>query len=110
MERGFTEEDWQLFRKRIPEWQECYMDKLIREYIQLLSEDCAPSERFWNLEKRIKADRNRAGVRLEMKRSALIDNIVALINEGTIDFEDLDGFSDELKATVRLILGKVDIR
>lgn len=106
MERGFTEGDWQLLRKRIPEWQESCMAKLNREYIQLLSEDRSPSEKFWDLEKCIKADKSRAGVRLEMKRSTLIDNIVALINEGTIDLEDLEGFSDELKDTVSFILEK----
>lgn len=105
-DRGFTEEDWQLLRKRIPEWQESCIDKLNREYIQLLSEDRSPAEKFWDLEKRIKADKNRVGVRLEMKRSALIDNIVALINEGTIDLEDLDEFSDELKDIVSFFLEK----
>ncbi len=61
-DRGFTEADWQLFRKRVLDWQEAYMDRLGREYIQLLSGDCAPSEKFWNLERRIKEDKKRAGV------------------------------------------------
>ena len=28
---GFTEADWKLFRKRLPIWQERYMEKLIEE-------------------------------------------------------------------------------
>ena len=31
-ELGCTEADWKLFRKRLPEWQERYMEKLIEEY------------------------------------------------------------------------------
>ena len=31
-ELGFTEADWKLFRKRLPDWQERYMEGLIEEY------------------------------------------------------------------------------
>jgi len=100
-DRGFTERDWKLFRNKIADWQEAYMDRLGKEYIVLLSEDANPSEKFWRLEKRIKEDRKKAGVRVEMSRSNLIYNIISLINEGAICFEDLEEFSDELKETVR---------
>ena len=30
----FTEADWKLFRKKLPEWQENYMGELIKEYAQ----------------------------------------------------------------------------
>lgn len=77
------------------------MDKLNKEYIDLLSEDANPSEKFWKLDKRIKEDRKRAGVRLEMSKSNLIYNIISLINDDAISLEDLEEFSDELKGTVR---------
>lgn len=99
----FTEKDWQLFKKKIPEWQESYMDRLNREYIHLLSEDVPASEKFWTLEKRIKTDKHKAGVRLELTRSAFIGNVVQLINEGVIDMKELDGFSDEFRDTVSLL-------
>ena len=35
-----------------------------------------------------------------MSRSKLIFNIISLINEGAINFEDLEEFSDELKETI----------
>lgn len=76
------------------------MDKLNKEYIELLSEDANPSEKFWQLNKRIKEDRKKAGVQLEMSRSKLIYNIISLINDGAISFEDLEEFSDELKETI----------
>lgn len=103
-ERGFTEKDWKLFRDKVPGWQEACMDRLNKEYVKLLSEDTSPSEKFWQLEKRIKEDRKRIGVQLEMSRSNLIFNTISLINEGAISIEDLCEFSDELQETVKHIL------
>lgn len=45
-EQRFTEKDWKLFRSKIADWQESYMDKLNREYIAILSEDANPSDKF----------------------------------------------------------------
>ncbi len=59
--------------------------------------------------KGIKEDKNKAGVRLEMRRSALIDNIVGIIREGALTMGDLDGFSEELKDTVRFFLGNGNV-
>ena len=103
-ERGFTEKDWKLFRGKIADWQESYMDRLNKEYIELLSENENPSDKFWRLEERIKKDKKKTGVRAEMRRSNLIYNIISLINEGAIRFEDLEEFSDQLKGTVRFIV------
>ena len=46
-----TESDWKLFRKKLPGWQEAYMDKLNQEYIQLLTGTGDASDKFWELEK-----------------------------------------------------------
>ncbi|MEK0397897.1 multidrug transporter [Tetragenococcus halophilus] len=100
----FTEKDWKLFRKKIAGWQEAYMDKLNRSYIDLLSEDKEASEKFWNLSKKITEDKKRVGVQLEMSRSKLIMNIVSLIMDEVISFEDLEEFSDELQETIKQIL------
>ena len=80
------------------------MDRLNKEYIDLLSEDVDSSEKFWGLDKRIREDRKKAGVQLEMSRSKLIYNIISLINDGAISFEDLEEFSDELKENVRFLI------
>lgn len=79
------------------------MDRLNKEYIDLLSEDANPSEKFWRLDKRIKEDRKKTGVQLEMSRLNLIYSIISLINDGAISFEDLEEFSDELKEKVRFL-------
>lgn len=103
-EKRFTKKDWTLFRNKIAGWQENYMDRLNKEYIELLSEDIVPSEKFWALDKRMKEDKRKKGVWIEMSRSDLIYNIVDLINEDAISLDDLEEFSDELKKTVRFII------
>ena len=52
------EKDWKL----LPKWQETYMERLTKEYIELLSSDRQPSDRFWTLDKRIKDDKKYTGV------------------------------------------------
>ena len=96
-EYGFTKKDWILFREKLAEWQEAYMDKLNKEYIDLLNSEGKPSEKFWALEERIRNDKMDKGVRLRMSRSECIYNIASLLNEGAITMKDLEEFSDELK-------------
>ena len=103
-DRGFTEADWKLFRKKIADWQEAYMEKLIGEYVELLSTGGDASERFWQLERRIRKDKRDAGVSVEMRRSRMVGNIEQLLAEGAITPEDLEGFSDTLKAEIARFL------
>ena len=48
-----AENDWKLFRERLPRWQESYMEKLIGEYMEMLGGEGLASEKFWALEKRV---------------------------------------------------------
>ncbi len=58
-----SKKDWKLFREKFVRWQENYMERLTKEYIALLSSnDKEASEKFWELEKRIKKDRKHPGV------------------------------------------------
>ena len=98
---GFTEKDWKLFKSKIANWQERYIDRLNNEYIDLLNEDANPAEKFWHLDKRIKEDKRKISVQLEMSRSTLVYNMISLLNEGAINEADLEEFSDELKKTVK---------
>ena len=54
-----SKNDWKLFRTRIGDWQEAYMGRLTKEYIDLLSGDENASDKFWELEERIKKDQIR---------------------------------------------------
>lgn len=105
MSNNFTEKDWKLFRSKIPQWQENYMSKFISEYSELLNSNEKSSEKFWELEKRIRKDKKHPGVIIEMRRSVLISALVALLQDGIIDCSNLDEFSDELKKTVDHFIG-----
>ena len=96
--------DWKLFRARIGEWQESHMERLVKEYINLLSGDENASDKFWKLEERIKKDKKHPGVMLELSKGNMIFDIVALINSGVITTADLEGFSDELRKSVDFLL------
>lgn len=92
------EKDWKLFREKLPEWQEAYMERLIKEYAELLNGEEAASEKFWALEKRIRADRQSLGVRVdEVTRSKLQNILTGLIIENVISEDDLQDFSEELR-------------
>ena len=93
----FSEKDWKLFRKKIPGWQEAYMEKLNREYIELLTEEGNAADKFWKLEKRIREDKKDCGVQCEMSRSNQFSIMLSLLRGGAITFDDLEDFSDDLK-------------
>ena len=80
------------------------MGRLCDEYIELLSGDDDPSEKFWQLDKRIRSDKRNPGIQIEMTRTNFIYNIIALINNDVISIEDLEDFSDELKEIVTAFL------
>ncbi len=56
------------------------------------------SEKWWDLEKRVKEDKRSRGVIADMARSRMPQHIAALLIEGVITEDDLDGFSDDLRA------------
>lgn len=44
-----SKKDWDLFKKLLPEWQEAYTERLIKEYILLLNEENLPLTSFGSL-------------------------------------------------------------
>ena len=97
------EKDWKLFREKLPEWQEAYMERLIKDYAELLDGDEAASEKFWALDKRIRADRKRLGVCVDgVTRSKLQNILTGLIIENVISEDDLQDFSEELRESTHL--------
>ncbi len=96
--------DWKLFRERVPEWQERYMERLTKQYIELLGSPGNASDHFWELEKRIKKDKRHPGVILEMKKTEAIWDIALFIKKRIITLKDLEGFSQDLIDSVTEIL------
>ena len=100
-----SKKDWKLFREGLSGWQENYMEGLVKEYANFLNDDKKPaSEKFWELEKRIKEDKHHPGVIMELKKSEVIWDIVSLIRLKVITYNDLSDFSDELQNEVKSIL------
>ena len=84
------EKDWKQFRKMLPEWQEAYMERLTKEYIELLSSDMQASDKFWALDKRIKDDKKCTGViARDISRSHMFQHII------------LKEFSEDLRDTIK---------
>ena len=103
--RDISKSDWTLFREKIPGWQERYMEKLVKEYIAFLTDESKKaSTKFWELEKRIKEDKQSPGVLIRMTKSEAQWDIVRLLHDGAITMEDLKDFSDELKETVAYVM------
>ena len=95
------ESDWKLFRKLL-RWQERFMERLLGGYAKMIAGQGLSSDRFWKLRGRIHKDVRKVGVRADMRRSVMDRNMRALLQEGAITKDDLDGFSDELR---QLLLG-----
>lgn len=96
-----NESDWKLFRKKLPDWQESHMEKLNQEYASILASSDSASSKFWELEKRINADKKHVGVVARMSRSNMENNLLSLIDEGVIGLDDLKDFSEELQEMFR---------
>ena len=102
----FSEKDWKLFRNKISDWKEAYMEKLNKEYVALLSGKGNASDKLWKWEKRLREDKKDCGVQCEMSRSNQFYIMLSLLNEGAITFDDLEDFSDDLKDTMKHFAGK----
>lgn len=74
------------------------------EYVEILTGEGDPSERFWTIENRIREDKRRCGVRADMRRSMFYENIIMLLNEGAICLGDLEEFSEDVKRHVKSIV------
>lgn len=97
-----NEQDWRLFKERLPKWQEAYMERLNAGYIRLLTGEGTASEKFWTLEKRIRTDRSNPCMMMDMRRSMLKQNIITLLLHGFISMENLRGFSKELLDSIAM--------
>jgi hypothetical protein len=98
-----SKKDWKLFRDKIGAWQESYMEKLVEEYIAFLNSDLPASRKFWALEKKIKQDKRKPGVILELRKREMLFDIIRLINDGVITMDDLSDFTDELRENVKYL-------
>ena len=98
-----SKRDWKLYREKLPEWQESYMERLVATYVDYLTSDESASTKFWEMEKRIKRDKKNPGVLIELSKQDMPFDLIRLLREGVITVGDLDDFSDELKKSVEFL-------
>lgn len=103
-----SKSDWKLFRNRIGDWQESYIGKLNRQYIDLLNGDGLASEKFWELNRRIREDRKSLGVQMELRKPDLPYTLVNLLYEKVITEDDLEQFSSELQDAVKQLQKRME--
>ena len=102
---GNIKKDWKLYRVKLAKYLENYIEHLNQEYITLLSDkEKIPSEKLWELEKRIKKDRRHPGVIIDVQKSTAIWTITNLLKMQVISRDDLEGFSSDLIDTVNFFL------
>lgn len=95
--------DWKLYRERVSDWQEHYMEQLTKEYVELLTSPGNASDHFWELEKRIKQDKKHPGVLIKLRKSV---DIAYFVRDKVITMNELEGFSEDLIDAVKLILSR----
>ncbi len=79
------------------------MDKLNQEYIEILSGEGSGSDKFWELEKRIRTDKKNVGALADMRRSQMYSNLLFLLVNEIIRESDLEGSSIELTEMIKIV-------
>ena len=74
-----SKRDWLLLRSKLAGWQEAYIGRLNKEYIELLRGDGSEADKFGKLCKRIREDRRCAGVQISMRGSDPLPIICRMI-------------------------------
>lgn len=97
----FKEEDWKIYKEKIAFWQERYMAKLLEEYKVIIDSSGNASTRFWLLEKRINNDKFCSGVIIEKRRRMMFEQLVDLLDNNVITFEELSIFSLDLQESLK---------
>ena len=91
-----NENDWILFRKRVPGWQERIFSELVENYSSILASSGHSSERFWKQKDTLDRDLRIPSLILDMRRSKMDMHIMTLLGDGVITLSDLEGFSDDV--------------
>jgi len=96
------EKDWKIFRKRVPQWRERYLEEQnLRIAALFVDEKKTPTDRFWEAEKETKAV-----ARILVKcldghsRSNMEMHLLLMLRHRMIGNEDLAEFSGELKERI----------
>ncbi len=99
-----NDDDWHLYRKLLPVWQDRYIKKLNEEYIEILNGPSSASDKFWHLKKRIDNDSLSEGVFVGVSRSMMRNTIMNMLLKTIITPDDIKDFSEELRLPLEGVL------
>ena len=83
-------------------------DKLNHQYIDLLNGDGLASDKFWELNRRIREDRKSLDVQMELRKPDLPYTLVNLLHEKIITEDDLNQFSNVLQDSVKQLQERIE--
>ena len=99
--------DWKVFRRRVPEWRERYLRLRNEEVVGLLRDEAlTPTERFWQAKERMAEEARVLQACLDGHSKRKVAWYLSLMyGHEMIGEDDLDEFSEGLRASVRLAQG-----
>jgi hypothetical protein len=97
------ESDWKVFRERVLEWRERYLETRNAELVRILTDDRrTPTERFWEVKKCLDEDAKLLRDLLDgHSRSKMEWFLILMCGHGFIGEADLDEFSDGLRERIQ---------
>lgn len=104
------ESDWKVYRKRVPDWRERYLDRKNQEIVELLTDrEGTPTERFWKTLKKMKEEKHTLVECFDPhSRSRMLISLFLMHRHGIIDDADLNEFSTELQEWIRTSISSLD--
>jgi len=102
MTEDSLESDWQIYKKRVPEWRERYLAQKNEEIVAALSNiDKTPTEQFWDAKHVIEGEAKILTDCLDPhSRSNMFLSLLLMIRYELIEESDLNEFSEELREQI----------
>jgi hypothetical protein len=93
------ESDWKIFRKRVPEWRERYLQKKNKVIVDILTDqNMTPTEQFWAAKRKMdKETRILVNCLDGHSRSKMEWFLLLMYQHSLVNNDDLKEFSEELR-------------
>lgn len=101
-QQPIKESDWKIYRKRVVDWRERYLEGKNGEIVKILSDEAkTPTDRFWDALDEMKKQAKILQKCLDQhSRSNAKWSMFLMLGHGLIEDADLDEFSEELREQV----------
>ena len=93
--------DWELYKMKLGKWQEDHAERLVKEYMKILTGKGTAAERLAALKGRADGDFAGIGLTLVPNEEEMIFDLIDLVREGVITVDDVGDFSEETLETVK---------